>query len=173
MVLPTGEQEDFIKVSLNNPVAVNNRPLFQQYLISAFSLKLFHTAALLASQVMPLWCRPQPEPLPMSPDIGGRLPPGLGATHPHREGRGRAAHLCVEDLHGGQRVERAADAQEDQDQPAGGHGRLPHEGEIQRGGTAFRVVQVVGLENLATADPHNRLWSEEGQYMAETSYVCR
>ena len=35
------------------------------------------------------------------------------------------------------------------------------------------VVQVVGLENLATADPHNRLWSEEGQYMAETSYVCR
>ena len=35
VVLPTGEQEDFLK----------------HYLISAFSLKLFHTVALIVSQV--------------------------------------------------------------------------------------------------------------------------
>ena len=33
--------------------------------------------------------------------------------------------------------------------------------------------QVAGLENLASADPHSRLWQPEGQYMAEPSYVCR
>jgi hypothetical protein len=35
------------------------------------------------------------------------------------------------------------------------------------------IYQVAGLENLASADPHSRLWQPEGQYMAEPSYVCR
>ena len=33
--------------------------------------------------------------------------------------------------------------------------------------------QVLNLENLATADPHNNLWPQDGVYMAEHSYVCR
>ncbi|XP_023349212.1 meckelin [Eurytemora carolleeae] len=35
------------------------------------------------------------------------------------------------------------------------------------------LMKVVGLENLASADAHNRLWTEEDEYMAEHSYVCR
>ena len=35
------------------------------------------------------------------------------------------------------------------------------------------LPKVVGMEHLATADPHSRLWPEEGTYMAESSYVCR
>jgi hypothetical protein len=35
------------------------------------------------------------------------------------------------------------------------------------------IYQVARLENLASADPHSRLWQPEGQYMAEPSYVCR
>ena len=35
------------------------------------------------------------------------------------------------------------------------------------------VMKVFGLENLATADPHNSLFLDDGHYHSEPSYVCR
>ena len=35
------------------------------------------------------------------------------------------------------------------------------------------LMRVLGLENLATSDPHSRVWPQSGHYTADHSYVCR
>ena len=83
VVLPTGEQEDFIK----------------HYLISAFALKLFHTVALIISQVMTLKKMTVLKKLILG--HSGCVSLGLGTSGRTSQTWSRTTYLCVENLSGG------------------------------------------------------------------------
>jgi len=125
VVLPSGEQEAFV----------------QHYLVAAAALKLFHTVALIVSQVtvdvfLLDWERPD------TPGKAGEQPVSVWRTY-----------MVANEWNELQTLRKT---------------RIS----VQVVLVIF-LMKVVGMEHLATADPHSRLWPEEGTYMAESSYVCR